>query len=182
MTGTRTRGFLLFGIACLAMMAPPLQGQAQQGNVLPVRTPREFTGLRGKWTLDERAGEGHIAGLPVAHIFLIATTPFEISLTKDTSAPEIYRLDGADRPVTDATTGAVLNVRRRFTLVAGMVALTSARTRGDFTNIITDAYSAEGDVLTVRRQLSVLVQPPGNLVTLSDERNNRQTLVYRRNR
>jgi hypothetical protein len=35
-------------------------------------------------------------------------------------------------------------------------------------------------VLTVERQLSVLAQPPGNLVTLSEASNNRQTLVYRR--
>jgi hypothetical protein len=61
-----------------------------------------------------------------------------------------------------------------------MVALTSRTIRGDFTNIITDAYAASGDVLTVERQLSVLAQPPGNLVALSDERNNRQTIVYRR--
>ena len=63
-----------------------------------------------------------------------------------------------------------------------MVALTAKRTRGDFTNIVTDAYVASGDVLTVERQLSVLARPAGNLVTLSDERNNRQTFVYRRGR
>ena len=63
-----------------------------------------------------------------------------------------------------------------------MVALTSERTRGDFTNIITDAYAADADVLTIERQLSVRVTSAGNLVTLSDESNNRQTLVYRRNR
>ena len=75
---------------------------------------------------------------------------------------------------------AVLARRYSFTLVAGMLALTSRLTRGAFTNIITDAYASAGDVLTVERQLSVLAQPPGNLVTLEDDKNNRQTLVYRR--
>jgi len=70
----------------------------------------------------------------------------------------------------------------QLSLVAGMLALTSKRTRGSLTNIITDAYAVRGEVLTVERQLSVLMQPPGSLMTLSDERNNRQTLVYRRTR
>jgi len=61
-----------------------------------------------------------------------------------------------------------------------MVALTSRRTRGDFTNIVTDAYAASGDTLTIERQLSVVANRQRNLVTLSDERNNRQSLVYRR--
>jgi len=81
-----------------------------------------------------------------------------------------------------ARTGATLDRRFSFSLVAGMLALTSKRTRGSLTNIITDAYAVRGEVLTVERQLSVLMQPPGSLMTLSDERNNRQTLVYRRTR
>ena len=153
-----------------------------QGRGLPVRTPREFTELRGTWVLDESAGAGHIAGLPIAHTLAISTTPFEISLVKDGSDPEVYSLDGREVAPKDVRTGAVLDKRYSFTLVAGMVALTSKRPRGDFTNIITDAYAASGDVLTVERQLSVLAQPPGNLVTLSDERNNRQTIVYRRSK
>jgi hypothetical protein len=64
--------------------------------------------------------------------------------------------------------------------------LTSRRTRTRdgraFTNIITDAYTVSGDVLTVERQLSVLIQPPGNLATLEDPNNNRQTIGYRRSR
>jgi len=83
-------------------------------------------------------------------------------------------------PAKDVKTGATLNIRYSFTLVAGMVALTSKRTRGDFTNIVRDAYAASGDALTIERQLSVLADPQRSLVTLSDERNNRQTLVYRR--
>jgi hypothetical protein len=149
---------------------------------LPVRIPREFTELRGTWVLDERAGTGHIVGLPVARTLMITTTPFEISLVKDGKDPEMYRFDGSESAMKDPGTGAVLDIKQRFTLVAGMVALTSQRTRGAFRNIITDAYAAAGDVLTIERQLSVLAQPTGNLVTLSEESNNRQTLVYRRNK
>jgi hypothetical protein len=70
---------------------------------------------------------------------------------KDAGQPQVYRFDGTETVAKDA---------------AGMVALTSKRQRGDFTNIITDAYAAAGDMLTVERQLSVLAQPSGNLVTL----------------
>jgi hypothetical protein len=179
---TLTRSVLLPAMLLLAAGAPRLRGQVEQGNVLPVRTPREFTELRGTWVLDEDSGKGHIAGLAVAHTLVISTTPFEISLIKDGKDPESYRLDGSEINAKDARTGAVLDRRHSFTLVAGRVALTSKTPRGQFTNIITDAYAATADVLTVERQLSVLSQPPGNLVTLSDDRNNRQTLVYRRSK
>jgi hypothetical protein len=167
-------------IAAVLSVAASVYGQAAADRGLPVRTPREFTELRGTWMLDESAGKGHIAGLPIAHTLTISTTPFEISLIKDDRDPEVYSFDGREVAPKDARTGAVLDKRYSFTLVAGMVALTSRTIRGDFTNIITDAYAASGDVLTVERQLSVLAQPPGNLVALSDERNNRQTIVYRR--
>ena len=113
---------------------------------------------------------------------MISTTPFVISLVKDGRTPETYRFDGTEPPARDSGTGATFDIRYSFRLVAGMVALTSRRLRGLFPIIITDAYAADGDVLTVERQLSVLAQPPGNLVTLSDERNNRQTLVYQRHK
>jgi len=148
----------------------------------PVRTPREFPELRGIWMLDEGAGTGHIVGLPVAHSIAISTTPTEISLVKDASVGEVYRFDGIEVAEKDTRTGVTLDRRLSFALVAGMVALTSKRTRGNFTNIITDAYAVSGDVLTVERQVSVLMQPPGSLMTLSDERNNRQNLVYRRSK
>ena len=158
------------------VVSPHLQAQDQR----PVRAPREFIELRGTWMLDETAGKGHIAGLPIAHTLTISTTPVEISLVKDGNDPEVYRIDGTEVAARDVRTGATLDIRYSFTLVAGMVALTSKRTRGDFTNIITDAYAASGDTLSIERQLSVLANPQRNLVTLSDERNNRQTLVYRR--
>jgi hypothetical protein len=166
---------LFFGVVALTVVGPRVAAQVEE-----VRPPREFTELRGTWMLDERAGTGHIAGLPVAHSIAISTTPTEISVMKDASVGEVYRLDGSEVAEKDAGTGATLDKRLSFSLVAGMVALTSKRTRGSFTNIITDAYAVSGDVLTIERQLSVLMQPPGSLMTLSDERNNRQTLVYRR--
>jgi len=166
----------LLVVGFVLVASPRLPAQEQR----PVRPPREFTELRGTWMLDESAGTGHITGLPVAHSIAISTTPTEISLVKDGAVGEVYRIDGTEVAEKDAGTGATLDRRLSFSLVAGMVALTSKRTRGTLTNIITDAYAVTGDVLTVERQLSVLMQPPGSLVTLSDERNNRQTLVYRR--
>ena len=63
-----------------------------------------------------------------------------------------------------------------------MLPLTRVRRSADrtYTNIITDAYRVDGAALIVERQLSVLVEPPGGLATLSDARNNRQTIIYRR--
>ena len=71
-------------------------------------------------------------------------------------------------------------------LVGDSIALTTKRTRqqtapsrerGPFTNVIPDVYSVAGDVLTLKRKLSV-VRPDG---TLADIPNSRQTIVYRKN-
>ena len=162
----------LFGFTTLA------RAQAES------RPPRQFPEFVGTWTLDQSAGVGHIAGLTVARTLTIAITPTEISLIKDEGTAEVYRIDGAESVPTDLRTGVVLDRRYSFTLVAGALALTSRRTRTRdglaFTNIVTDAYAVSGEVLTVERQLGVLVQPPGNLATLEDPNNNRQTIVYRR--
>jgi len=83
-----------------------------------------------------------------------------------------------------STAGVAMDLRYRSTLVAEMLALTSTRVRRSadrtYANIITDAYPVDGAALIVERQLSVLVEPPGGLATLSDARNNRQTIIYRR--
>jgi hypothetical protein len=144
------------------------------------RPPREFPEFRGTWILDESAGKGHIAGIPVARTLMIATTPTEISLVKDSSAPEVYSFDGIETPH-DAG-GVTLGFSFRFTLVADALALTTRRTRngGSLTNVVTDAYTVADNALTIERQLSVVQQPPGILVTLADPRSNRQTIVYRR--
>ena len=170
-------------LACIAL-AFASAAHAQQ-------PPRLFEEFRGAWALDGAAGRGRIAGLPAARTLVIATSATEISVAKDGAAPEVYRVDGREAPLVDPRTGAELQRSSRFTLVAGGLALTSIVKRPGnggpapsppfrLTNIVTDAYSVQGDTLTVERQLSVLREPPGELVTLADSRNNRQTIVYRR--
>ena len=178
-----SRTFLGFlGAALIGFPAMALaQAEAQP--------PREFPAFRGTWVLDQSAGTGHIAGLPLARTLVIATTPTEISVAKDAWAAEVYRVDGSETSVRGDLRGSML-------LVADALALTTRNVRCcqrgyAFTNVITDAYSVAGDTLTVERQLSVVVQPagvkegradpgPGRLATLQDPNNNRQTIVYRR--
>ena len=69
------RGFLLLAVVFVTAVSSRVVAQVEQA---PVRTPREFTELRGTWMLDERAGTGHIVGLPVARSIAISTTPTEI--------------------------------------------------------------------------------------------------------
>ena len=162
----------------LAMLTAALLAQAE------IAPAREFKEFRGTWVRDDAAGRGRIGGLPVAQTLTIATTATELTLTKD-GGDDVYRLDGQDTILGDTV--------KRVTLVAGALAVTTRRTRHQrgyaFTNIVTDAYSVSGDVLTVERQLSVAVQPDpdqsgieksGHLVELSEPGNNRQTIVYRR--
>jgi hypothetical protein len=174
----------------LLLLCLPFTGFAISSSAQNEARPREFTEFRGTWLRDEASGAGSISGLPVARSLTLATNPTEISLVKDAGLPEIYRIDGSEISLMDERTGARLDISYRFTLVAEMLTLTSRRTRTErlvdgsagrrLTDIITDAYKVDGDVLTVERQLSVLAEPPGHLLTLSNPRNNRQTLVYRR--
>jgi len=167
------------------MLIAPTQAWAQAGN----RPAREFPEFRGTWLLDQSAGKGHIGGLPVSRTLLIETTPTQVSLVKDSSAAEVYRLDGSETNVRG-------DVRGTLTLVADALALTTRNLRCcqrgyAFTNVITDAYFVSGDTLTVERQLSVVVQPAdtkdgqvqrgsGRIATLEEPTKNRQTIVYRR--
>lgn len=156
--------------------------------------PREFPEFRGTWLLDETATEGlrqtvnrvgqpvvfDSLGFPVARRLVIGTTPTGISVTKDAALPEVYRFDGTETQTKDPRTGASLDTRYTFTLVAESLALTSKLPGREMTQIITDAYSViEWNVLTVRRQLSYLAAE-GHLRTLSGVRNTTQTIVYRR--
>ena len=142
--------------------------------------PREFAEFRGTWILDESKGSGQISGLGVARKIVIETAPLQIVVTKDAESPEVYRFDGSETQAKDLKTGTPLNRSYRFTLVSETLALTTKVRRGENSTIITDAYSVAGGVLRVERQLSVLVENPGYLSTLSDPANNRQTIVYRR--
>ena len=160
---------------------------AAQG--LPIPTPpgkaRDFFEFRGTWNLDEAASNGHIAGLRVATQIVITTTPTEFTVVKDGGEREVYRMDGTETQLIDPRTGVGIDRFHRFTLVAGAVALTHRAIRGGGpddrrSNIITDAYSVAGATMTVERQLSVTVTPPGHVLVMSDPRNNQQTFVYRR--
>ena len=159
--------------------------------------PREFPEFRGTWLLDEQATEGLRAvvsrvgesilydptGMPAARTLVIATTPTDISVTKDgTVPPEVYRLDGSESQVRDPRTGAPLEARYRFTLVGDALALTASLpgAPGAPTRIMTDAYALrEWEVLVVQRTLSYAAEE-GHLRTLAGQRNYPQTLIYRR--
>ena len=153
--------------------------------------PREFPQFRGTWILDEKATEGlrqvertgalfDALGSPVARKLLIATTPTEISVTKDSGLAEVYLFDGSENQVRDPRTNAPLIPRYRFTLVAGLLALTVTTPRERTIEIITDAYSMpDWNVLQVERQLNIVTQE-GTLLTLSRDRPFPFTIVYRR--
>jgi hypothetical protein len=64
----------------------------------------------------------------------------------------------------------------RWLLGIALVALAPSVSKAQF------AENQPPRELTVERQLSVLVEPPGNLATLAVPANNRQTIVYRRAR
>jgi hypothetical protein len=170
-------------LACVVLLPAVVTVVLAQAEIRPAR---EFQPLRGTWSIDEEGGRGRIGGLPLTRTLTIMTTATELTLTKDGS-DEVYRLDGTETSVGETV--------KRVTLVAGALAVTTLRTRHQrgysFTNIVTDAYSASGDVLTVERQLSVAVQPDpdqsgtpklGHLVELENPGSNRQTMVYRRQR
>jgi hypothetical protein len=132
--------------------------------------------------LDPAAPNSHIrANAPVPHTLNIVTSPTDVVVMKDSAAGTVFRFDNAQQ---ELPTGAVASFSYLFTLVGDMLALTETRssTRDGrrSTNIATEAYEVNGDVLTVERQLSVLVEPPGHLVAFEDPGNYRQTFVYRK--
>ena len=172
-------------LVALVMGATTVTSQSQR--------PRDFAEFRGAWIHDADSSAGRIAALPVAKRIVIATTPTEFTVTKDSNPPETYRIDGSEVRLRDERTGVEFRQTHRFTLVAGMVALTSTSERSvaggpasagtgnrTLTTIITDAYSVIADTLTIERQHSVLTLPEGHLVTLSNLANNRMNMVYRR--
>lgn len=179
---------VLIAIAIGAL--PPLAAAQSQP-----RPPRTFPQFVGVWTLDEAASTGRLNIVPRIPLTLtIETTPETITVTKRprlqpadrasaSPPPEVYRLDGTETPVRDARVGALLDVSYQFALVADMLALTKKEGRygsANGFNLITDAYSVEGDVLTLHRQL-VAVSPSRTIVTMAEPTNNfRHTFIYRR--
>ena len=187
----------LLVVAAAISVAAPVLGQ----NERRVRTFPEFVGT---WSLDRAASTGRITQATAVRL-TIATTPTEITVAKELDLlpeqpgregkrlatnnppPELYRLDG----VPTIQQRGQYELSYTFLLVADALALTEKTSnwvrRGDpqmsdrdaFT-MVTDAYSVNGDVLTVHRQLTsvngnreiwVMQGPTGNL---------RQTYVYRR--
>ena len=182
--------------AALLGVAGPALAQSER-----VRTFPQFVGT---WLLDRSASTGRITpGIPVT--LTIATTFTEIIVTKvldlppeqpgregkrlatNNPPPEVYRLNGA--PLLRHQ--GAYEYSYTFMLVADMLALTEKTVhwvrrddplmseREAFT-MVTDAYAADGDILTVHRQhtsvngsgqIRQMQTPAGNL---------RQTYVYRR--
>ena len=183
----------------LAVVALPILSWSQ-ANDQP-RPPRTFPEFAGAWQLDEAASTGRLKmAPPVPRTLAIATSPEAITVTKvfrfdpelpgregkrtstETPPPEVYRFDGTDTVVPDDR----LRIEHRysFLLVADALALTvkNVVTNGPGnTTLVTDAYSVNGDVLTLHRQLSTILLPAGHIATMQEPANNfRQTYVYRR--
>ena len=168
-------------------LVPFAVGAWAQTGGRPVRTFPQFA---GSWVLDEAASTGPLQMAPrVARTLTLVTSPTAITVTKelilgpsDTIAPtsvEVYRFDG--KP-TVREQGS-LTWSYTFTLVADALALSrkdEATNRPGAFTMATDAYSVDGNVLTVHRQLTSVTED-GTILVMQEPRNNsRHTYVYRR--
>ena len=141
------------------------------------------------WTLDEKASTGRMTAAPGATV-TFAITPTEITLTRTRKLPEqrsnppdetpirqLFRLDGSEAPVMEGRR----SLRGRFLLVSDALVFTTSETPPESGfNIVTDAYSVDGDVLTARRQL-VAVRAPGYIATMQEPSNRHPHMfIYRR--
>jgi hypothetical protein len=181
----------------LMLLTLPL-GLDSQGP-LPVgrRQLNDFFEFRGRWTLDEKESAGiprppegiaaealkYLAALNVARELVITTTETEFSVAKDGAESEVYKIDGSETQERDPRTGVGLDRFYRFTQVADSVALTRRLRMGTpaepSAELVTDAYSVAGSVLTVER-LRSHVFPPGSVAVMTEPGSHRMTLVYRR--
>jgi hypothetical protein len=184
-------------VAGVLMLAASVQAQDNAR----FRTFPEFVGT---WILDEAASTGRMRMAPLPpRTVTIATITTEVTITStielppetpgregkrtatETPPPEVYRFDGTP---TVRYVG-LYEYTNTFSLVADALALTTKTSnwvrRGDplmsnrnaFT-AVTDAYSVEGDVLTLHRQLTS-VNGEGQLAVMQTN-NSRHTYVYRR--
>ena len=192
------RARLLIAIVVVAT-APSALALAAQGLPIPVtrRQFNDFFEYRGRWTLDEQASVGipsppegipaeslrYLAALNVPRELVIATTETEFSVAKDGGEPEVYKIDGSETQERDPRTGVGIDRFYRFTQVADSVALTRRLRLGTpaepGAELMTDAYSIAGSVLTVER-LRSHVFPPGSVAVMKEPGSHRMTLVYRR--
>ena len=167
------------------LTAAAAAAQVQFPSPRPVRSFSQFAGV---WNLDPASSTGRLSMAPVT--LTIATSADTITVIRRQSSdrvappedvpPEVFRLDGTEGALpspqfTDERTG-------RFTLVADMLALTTRQRRlGDkaFT-MQTDAYSVDGNVLTLHRQLTSITDAGQILVMQEPTNNTRHTFIYRR--
>ena len=180
------RRAVLLGLVAAAAAAPAI---ARQAGAPPAPTPRTFPEFAGTWTLDENASAGRMTAAPGATV-TFAITPTEITLTRLRKLPEqrsnppdetpiiqMFRLDGSEVAVTDGRR----SLRGRFLLVSDALVFTTSETPTESGfNIVTDAYSVAGEVLTARRQL-VAVRAPGYIATMQEPTNrSAHVFIYRR--
>jgi hypothetical protein len=192
----RKRTSPILAIAVLVIAAP---GLAQDDQAF-----RTFPQFVGTWILDEAASTGRMRMAPPPAVTLtIATTSTAITVTRtldlpppgpegrrlatNTPPPEVYTVNGAPTLRQEGQYEKAYS----FVLVADALALTEKMSnwvrRGDpqMTNrdaftMVTDAYSVEGDVLTVHRQLTS-VNGSGEIYVMKEPANQRrQTYIYRR--
>jgi hypothetical protein len=177
MTAANKRGI----IVCLGLWALSSAVSAQ-------RPRSEFAEYLGTWTLDESAGD--IRELRAPRILVIAATPTEITVTKDSGAPEVYRIDGTESTTRELRAGVPMEHRYSLLWVTGVAELTSKSRRDNGkptqTHIVTDAYGVSGDALTVGRQRDLVtveqprIEAPRNLTAFTAPAKYIQTLIYRR--
>jgi hypothetical protein len=187
MRGTLSAGLVL-GIVVAAVGVPTL---ARQAGAPPDRrpAPRLFQEFEGTWVLDEQSSTGRISATPGATVAFIIT-PTEITLTRTRKLPEqrsnppsnlpsvhVFKVDGTET----STDTPYPYPRGRFQLVSdALVFTTSTPQRPDGVDMMTDAYSIEGDRLIARRQI-VAVRAPGFIAAMQEPTNNRfHQYVYRR--
>jgi hypothetical protein len=126
----------------------------------------------------------------VPRILVLTATPTEITVTKDSDAPEVYQVDGTESKTRDVRSGTATEHRYSLLLIADTLELTS-KTKQDtgkptLMHIVTDAYRVSGDTLTVGRQKDAVtlererVEPPGHLTSFVAPDNYIRTFAYRR--
>jgi hypothetical protein len=188
--GARMTGKLLAVLAgAVFVVLTSLDGASAQR---PANTPRTFPQFAGTWVLDEQASTGTLGMAPrIPRMLTISTTPEVLTLTErlrlrpgdNISELQVrtVRFDGTPA-VRDRDSNAY-EYHDTFMLVADMLVVSTKSIRRRDRNVFdlaTDAFSADGDVLTLHRQLSH-VEPPGQIATMGFEPNNfKHTYIYRR--
>jgi hypothetical protein len=160
----------------------------------PPRTPRTFPQFAGTWTLDEQASTGTLTMAPrIARTLTLSATPEALTLTErlrlrpgdrvNEVQVRTVRFDGTPAVRSNGSDGGSYQYQDTFLLVADMLVISTRTTRARETGIFdlaTDAFSVDGNVLTLYRQLSH-VDPPGHIATMGFVPNNsKHTFVYTR--